>query len=101
MSFFKAWQSMRQIHEEAEDDALTAITTGNNVSDDFWDNFIIVCNNREGMAALLGVPSDKIATWPAIIQQKREMAGKSNPDIKTNSKVINTGNNDQLSSMET
>ena len=102
MSFFKAWEKVRQFREDTEDAALSAITTGDNVADDFWDNFIIVCNNREGMAALLGVSSDKVATWPATIKEKQNAAGKSNPDVKTNNKVLDTGNNnDKLSSMET
>jgi len=39
------------------------ISFGKNIREDFWDDFILLLNNSEGLSALLGVPEDIVATW--------------------------------------
>ena len=39
------------------------ISFGKNIREDFWDDFILLLNNAEGLAALLSVPEDVVATW--------------------------------------
>ncbi len=90
MSFLKAWDKVRQFREDTDDAALSAIETGNNVADDFWNNFITVCNNKEGVASLLGVTTSKVATWQQTIKDKMDQAGQS-AETKVNHKIINTG----------
>lgn len=46
-----------------------AIRAGLDISDDFWDNFITVCNNSDALAELLGVDTQKISTWADSIKQ--------------------------------
>lgn len=36
---------------------------GKNIREDFWDDFILLLNDSEGLAALLNVPEDTVATW--------------------------------------
>ena len=92
MTFLEAWENIRNIKEQSDDDAIGAIFTGINVVDDFWDNFILVCNNKDGMAALLNVSPEKIASWPFMIQSYLEKAkDHKNPDSKEKTKIISTG----------
>ena len=99
MSFFKALEKVRQFREETEDAAFSAITTGQDVSDDFWDNFILVCNNKNGVAALLGVTPDRVATWQQKVQEALDNSKKKEPDTKINRKIMDTGgiDNEELS----
>jgi hypothetical protein len=39
------------------------ISFGKNIREDFWDDFILLLNNSEGLAALLNVPEDIVSTW--------------------------------------
>ena len=61
-------------------------------SGNFWDNFILVCNNKEGLANLLKVSPDKVASWPLLIKQNLEKAKKEkNPESKETTHIIDTG----------
>lgn len=92
MTFFEAWERVRSIKEHNDDAAITAIFTGINVADNFWDNFILVCNNKEGMSALLKVDSEKIASWPLIIQKYLEKSkAHKNPETKEKTQMLDTG----------
>ena len=94
MRFLEVWDKVCQFKEDHENLAVNAIFTGINVADDFWDNFIVVCNNKEGMAALLGVNPEKIASWPMKIQENLEKSkGQKNPEAKDKdkTKIIDTG----------
>lgn len=89
LTFLEAWNRIKGIKEEIDDSAVNAIQTGLNVSETFWDDFILVCNNKEGMANLLNVDTGKIASWPAIIQEKLEKVKAEPGEEKT--KILNTG----------
>jgi hypothetical protein len=92
MTFLEAWENIRSIKEQSDDAAIGAIFTGINVVDNFWDNFILVCNNKDGMAALLNISPEKIASWPPIIQSYLDKAkNHKNPESKEKTKIINTG----------
>lgn len=99
MSFLKAWDRVRQFREDTDDAALSAIETGNNVADDFWNHFITVCNNKEGVASLLGVSTSKVAAWQQSIKDNMDKAGDV-PETKINHKLINTGTPNQEESDE-
>ncbi|NIQ15604.1 MAG: hypothetical protein GTO02_14765 [Candidatus Dadabacteria bacterium] len=91
-SFLEAWEKACRIKEAHDDAAVSAIFTGINVAEDFWDNFILVCNNNEGLAALLNVDSEKIASWPAIVQEHLEKAkSEKNPESKEKTHILDTG----------
>lgn len=92
MTFLEAWEKTRGIKEQGEHAAVSAIFTGVNVAEDFWDNFILVCNNKDGMAALLNVGPEKIASWPPIVQQYLEKSkDHTNPEAKEKTHMIDTG----------
>jgi hypothetical protein len=92
MTFLETWERVRKLKESADEAAISAIFTGTNVSQDFWENFILVCNNKDGLSALLGVTPDKVAAWPHSIQKYLdESKSRNNPEEKEKSHIINTG----------
>jgi hypothetical protein len=94
MTFLEAWESIRNIRESSNDAAIGAIFTGINVSEDFWDNFILVCNNKEGLGALLNISPEKVASWPPVVQQHLEQAkSQTNPESKEKTHMLDTGVN--------
>jgi len=97
MTFLEAWEKVRSIKEETNDAAIGAIFTGINVAEDFWNNFILVCNNKEGMATLLNVSPEKIASWPQIIQEYLEKSkSERNPESKEKTHIIDTGEHEEV-----
>jgi len=93
MTFLEAWEKIHSVKENHNHAAIDAIFSGINIADDFWDNFILVCNNKEGMAALLNVSPEKIASWgPTIEKYLDEAKNSKNPEAKDKTHIIDTGN---------
>lgn len=91
MTLLQTWDKIVPLNEDTnEDAAMSAIVTGTNVDENFWDNFILVCNNKNGVAELLNISPDRIATWPSRIQMYMKKAGQLEPE-KVNKKTIPTG----------
>lgn len=62
----------------------------------FWDEFITLCANREGMAELLGVAPEKVSSWPSKIREHLDELQKSdaqNPSEPEDQEMIPTGDN--------
>lgn len=83
-----------------EEAALSVIKVGEDLHDEgeasFWDEFITVCNNTDGLSQLLGVSREKIRSWPAKIQEMKEKLDKhrvESPMEKEKPKMIPTGDN--------
>ncbi len=92
MRLFEVWDKMNSYRETTDHGAVNAIFTGLNVSEDFWDNFILVCNNTDGLSQLLGVSAEKIASWPIKIQEYlKKSKDHENPEDKEKTQVMNTG----------
>lgn len=89
MSLLNTWNKIESV-ENNEETAVSAIITGKNIDEDFWDNFILVCNNFDGLAELLNVSSSKVINWPARIKKFLKEAEKEDTD-KINNKVLQTG----------
>lgn len=47
--------------------ALSAIKAGTNIDPDFWDKFIQILGNADGLSELLDVPKEKITKWASRI----------------------------------
>lgn len=59
-------ESMRKkdfFSKEKNEKIKEIISFGKNIREDFWDDFILLLNNPEGLSALLNVPEDIISTW--------------------------------------
>jgi hypothetical protein len=76
-----------------DDLSMSAIRTGIGVNDSFWDDFLLVINNSEGLSDLLDVPTTKISTWHEKIKHALEKVTNSDSDTFTskNKKLIKTG----------
>jgi hypothetical protein len=80
--------------------ALSVIRTGLDMHDEgetsFWDEFISLCGNSDGMAELLGIGRDKITSWPSRVREMLEKAQRANsedPSQKDQTEMIPTGSN--------
>jgi hypothetical protein len=84
----------------SDEKSMEAIRTGQNIRDDFWDDFIQLTNNADAVAQLLGVRTDQVTGWASKVKNmidKVHDADKQdggNPDDDKgdgNSKVLPTG----------
>ena len=99
-SFQKLWENM-QVQKQTspnDDKAMSAIRTGIGVRDDFWDDFLQVINNSEGLAELLDIPVTKISGWHEKVKQVLDKVQKADsmPDPKDNGKLLKTGQSDEI-----
>lgn len=106
-SFQRLWENMQAAKENnlpQDDKAMSAIRTGIGVRNEFWDDFLLVINNSEGLSELLDVSVTKISTWHEKIKKCLEKVqnADSEPEQKKNSKVVKTGlpQEDDSDSME-
>lgn len=80
---------------------MSVIRSGKDIRDEnegsFWDDFISLCNDSEGLADLLGVRRENVTSWPARIREalekvdKHDMQGENKPDEPE--EMIPTGQN--------
>jgi len=83
--------------KDSEDDinderALKVVRKGINLqrSNDFWRDFLSLCGDSEGMAALLGVARDRVTGLSGRIERFRGMVEDSDSSSKKD-KMIKTG----------
>lgn len=68
------------------------IITGLNVDENFWNNFLLVLNNGQGLSDLLGVSKSKILTWNKKIKEAlNDHEHRDQQKVLRNKKVIRTG----------
>lgn len=98
MSFRKLWENMnaaksKKQPQETDEGAISAIKTGIGIGETFWQDFMLLLNNSEGLSSLLDVSVDEIATWRKKIEDAiavvEEKDGKL--DFKKNKKLLKTG----------
>ena len=82
-----------------DESTLTVVRLGKELHDEnetsFWDEFISLCGNSEGLSNLLGVSKEKINSWPIKIQEQLNKLEKQKPNEKPPEKdekeVVPTG----------
>jgi len=67
------------------------ILTGLNVDENFWNNFLLVINNSQGLSDLLGVSKNKISTWNKKIRDALKEHENRDQKVLRNKKIIRTG----------
>jgi len=85
-----------------ESSAMKVVRAGMNLREDeddmeFWNDFMQLCGDAEGMAELLGVKSAEVRRWTARIREnidKVREINSTNPEGEDNSKLMATGDND-------
>lgn len=75
-----------------ETKAMEVIRIGKNIDKNIWNNLAKLCNNNEGLAELLGVKSEQIATWASKIYENLKKVDAADSQKKRN-KMVATGNN--------
>jgi hypothetical protein len=77
---------------KSQEKALEVVRKGINLKpgDDFWEDFLNLCSNAEGMASLLDVPKEKITGLAGKINKLRGKV-KDMDSTKSKDKLIKTG----------
>lgn len=90
MLTFKEFQ---EVSDEKDDEkAVEVVRKGMNLNKYFWDDFLSLCSNSDGMAQLLGAPKDKITSLNQKINKiKDEIEKKDSSETKKRDKIIKTG----------
>jgi hypothetical protein len=103
LSFRSLWEQMEKnplMTSGLDSQALTAVRSGETMHDEgetsFWDEFITLCSNRDGMAELFDVSPDKVSNWPSRIKEYLEDLKKKdveNPHEPEEKEMVPTGEN--------
>lgn len=108
LTFARMWEQIDKdkarkspLMSSGEDDrALVVARVGKEMRDEnetpFWDEFMSLCNNADGLSQLLGVPAENIRSWPAKISEVLEKLEKQtavSPSEKNNDELMPTGDN--------
>jgi len=112
LSFLEVWERLVREQEINQDppppppmmgggqdsSAMQVVRAGINLRPEeetsFWDEFMSICSNAEGVAELLGVRASEVQTWSSKIKdliQQVEERDSQNPEGDSNSKVMSTG----------
>ena len=74
-----------------DDKALEVVRKGMNLDgEDFWSNFLSLCGQADGMAALLGVPREKITALHGRVNEMIDRVGTTDK-TKSKDRLIKTG----------
>lgn len=102
ISFSNMWEHLSSpLMDSGEDEkAISVIKAGLDLHPEraktFWQEFIILCQNTEGMAELLGVSKDKARGFSSRIRYFLEQLEKrkhESPGFKEKKQLIPTGDN--------
>lgn len=69
VSFAQLMEQMNEPIVEHHDAKTIAIRAGLNLSPEFWDDFLKLCNQSQALSELLGVRREVIASWPNNIRE--------------------------------
>lgn len=89
-------RSFREYRESEEDKeekkALDVVRKGMTLQrgNDFWEDFLRLCGDSEGMAALLGVGRDKVTGLSGRVERLKAAVGDAESKSKKD-KMIKTG----------
>lgn len=87
--------SFREFQEKKEETkALEVVMKGMNLQSDgdFWEGFLSLCGNADGMAALLDVPREKITALSGRIAKLKEMISDEGGDKEASKdRLMKTG----------
>jgi hypothetical protein len=85
--------SFREFREKKDETkALEVVMKGMNLQSDgdFWDGFLSLCGNADGMALLLDVPREKVTALAGRIGRLKGMVGDDDNQA-TKDRLIKTG----------
>lgn len=76
------------MEHEVSENALSVIKAGLNIDENFWDKFLQLLNNKDGLADLLNVSPDKIYKWHDNIKQAVRQVEQETGDVLQNKKLM-------------
>jgi len=72
--------------------AKAVVRAGINLRPDFWDDFMSITNDAEGISELLDVPKEKVANWASRIKDMLEDVDETDSEEKGGrSEIMGTG----------
>ena len=76
-----------------EEKAVEVVRKGMNLQrgNDFWEDFLRLCGDSEGMAALLGVARDRVTGLSGRIERLKGMVGDPEKKSGKRDRMIKTG----------
>ncbi len=100
VSFRQLMENMYSPEKDAEHidtKSMKAIRTGIAVRENFWDDFLQVCNNTDAIAELLGVRPEQVSSWGSRVKHNLERVNRADAagegEEKPKTKVLDTGDN--------
>lgn len=68
--------NFKAYHQEVDPRSEDVLRKGQRTTQDFWTTFNKLCGNSKGLGALLDIPAEKVAGWPAKINAGLEQIGE-------------------------
>ena len=98
ISFQKLWENMSLLERHNDDASMAAIRNGIGIRANFWEDFLLLLNDSEGLSDLLGVPVDKIGTWHDAVKKNLNRVQESDGEVvtKEKNKLLKTGLSEEL-----
>lgn len=90
----RTFREFRESEDDRDDErALNLVRKGIDLQrgNDFWEDFLRLCGDSEGMAALLGVARDRVTGLSSRIERLRGMVGESGKKRGKRDRMIKTG----------
>lgn len=98
MTFGKLLSIMHEEQESShhhETKGMRVVRSGLNINEEFWDEFIQVCNNPDDLAELLGVSTTAVSTWATKIKEAVDKVKHADShgegEEKVKNKILDTG----------
>lgn len=88
------FREFRESEDDRDDErALEVVRKGINLQrgNDFWEDFLRLCGDSEGMAALLGVARDRVTGLSGRVERLRGMVGDQESKKGKKDRIIKTG----------
>lgn len=108
LSFWKLAETMDSalLDGGEESKAMRVVRTGIGLRSkkdcgNFWDDFIAVCNDGEGLAELLDISTEKIGGWATKIKEVLDKVETADGVDTKKTKMVSTGTEPVKSAAET
>jgi hypothetical protein len=88
------FREFRDSEDDRDDErAMEVVRKGMNLQrgNDFWEDFLRLCGDSEGMAALLGVARDRVTGLSGRVERLKEMVGDPDKKRSKRDRMIKTG----------
>jgi hypothetical protein len=88
------FREFRDSEDDRDDErAMEVVRKGMNLQrgNDFWEDFLRLCGDSEGMAALLGVARDRVTGLSGRVERLKGMVGDPDKKRSKRDRMIKTG----------